>query len=206
MEINAVVTRFFGSNIDNKTVVSTMIKLLLSLPQNGESQYDDVIQPAILQHSDCFQQWTPKSFPIERFLQRSREHMIQRCVRQNTKWMLNEKHANLYCNCEVPTHNELMDIIIKANSRCSLSGIFGTWGYTNGSSLFKLTFDHIEPISKNGTYRKDNLQAALNPINQLKGNDSDSEVTRFLAGFRNNYRYKCNCSGKRDNILHVNYA
>lgn len=149
------------------------------------------IKSEISQYLHHCQQWSPNSLPSEIFLKKylksSRQNMKRRCIKYRSKLMINEDDVYFYCDCIVPTYDQLMDIIIKSNGLCSISGIPGIWCCTDQSNLSRLTFDHIVPVSKEGSFGKDNIQAANYRFNRLKGNESDSEVTRFLTGFRNNH-------------------
>lgn len=168
--------RLFGSDIDNEKLVSETIDILI-LPKVDSLFYS--------------QKSTPDSLLTERqfqdYLERSRKNMKRRCVNHHSKLKMNKDDAKYFCNCVVPTNDQLKDIT-KINDVCSLSGIPGKWGCNDHSNLHRFSWDHIIPLSKEGTFSKNNLQGVIYRINRLKGNESDAEVKRFITGFRNEYK------------------
>lgn len=161
-----------------------MIAVLLSVPENNNSGDDRA--PTVLQQFNYNQQYALNSVITKQNAIGLRKRMKKRCVNKYMKWMA-EDDADFLCDCEIPTHNELMDLK-KQNTVCAISGIPGTWNHTD-KDLFKLSIDHKIPVSKNGAFGKDNLQVTLKSINCLKGSESNSEASRYIAGLRGNYRH-----------------
>lgn len=170
-----------------------MIKILLSVSTNNDNHGN--IASTQLKQSNHNKQSLP--IPIvskHHNTKELRKRMKNRCVDRYMKWMVNEDDAKCRCDHEVPTANELIDLK-KQNTVCALSGIPGTWNHTD-EEMFNLTIDHKIPISKKGPFTRDNLQATIKPINNLKGNESDFEVSRYLVGLKKNHRHKCCCCEK----------
>lgn len=82
-----------------------------------------------------------------------------------------------------PTKSQVKGFMEASSGKCAWSGIQGIWGgnrqpHTN--TMLLLSFDHIIPVSKNGSWNVDNLQIVLAGYNSVKGNEHEEEFLRWL--------------------------
>lgn len=94
-----------------------------------------------------------------------------------------DRDLDVYYDNKIPSVVELVDFIRQSGNKCAISGISGMW-LSETSNPFYLTLDHIIPVSKGGSFLVSNLQITLHCLNQLKGNNSNTETIDFLNGFK----------------------
>ncbi|KAI8348260.1 hypothetical protein BD560DRAFT_410687 [Blakeslea trispora] len=87
---------------------------------------------------------------------------------------------------DIPTSEELVELMIQSKNICAISGIKGHWNSANYHSPFRLDFDHKIPVSMGGSFRAENLQITINCLNSVKGSETQDELKRWLKGFRAN--------------------
>lgn len=82
-----------------------------------------------------------------------------------------------------PTKSQLEGFIEASRGKCAWSGIQGFWRenrHFDTNTMFLLSFDHIIPVSKNGSWNIDNLQIVLTGYNLVKGNEYEEELLRWF--------------------------
>jgi hypothetical protein len=82
-----------------------------------------------------------------------------------------------------PTKSQLEGFIEASGGKCAWSGIQGFWRknrHFDTNTIFLLSFDHIIPVSKNGSWNIDNLQIVLTGYNLVKGNEYEEELLRWF--------------------------
>jgi hypothetical protein len=92
---------------------------------------------------------------------------------------------------ELATSLELFELMRKSKGVCAVSGIRGSWTKSSNNPFF-LTFDHINPISLGGHFSIDNVQILSHCLNQVKGNESNLELIRWLWCFQNSLKKRMN--------------
>ena len=119
------------------------------------------------------------------------------CATQNYKELASRSHRTM-CNrlkklkkygcqeIDIPSHEELVELMTQSRDICAISGIKGHWSSANFRSPFRLDFDHKIPVSMGGSFRVENLQITINCLNSVKGSESQDELKRWLKGFRKN--------------------
>lgn len=108
-------------------------------------------------------------------------NMKARFKKQNTEIGLKKKRLR-----ELATSSELSDLMRKSGDICAISGIRGCWQLSSKRQFpppFFLTFDHIQPVSRGGSSSIHNVQIISYCLNQVKGNESNSELIRWIACF-----------------------
>jgi hypothetical protein len=108
--------------------------------------------------------------------------MRTRIKKQRTEAKLKESHLQ-----ELATSLELFELMGKSNALCAVSGVRGNWTHHSNKRPphpFFLTFDHINPISRGGPWDILNIQVLAHCLNQVKGNECNSELIRWLGCFQ----------------------
>lgn len=157
---------------DRKAIDAIKIKLLNSYNSNEpkEKQFEESAN--IIPHDKLFSQ----------YLKSVRRNMRFRCIRCSNTWAKTKDEAASYCRKVVPSREELKAIALESKGICSVSGVLGTWNYSkNNSDWNRLNWDHVVPVSRGGSFEGSNLQLVLKCINQLKGSNSMTELSRYLS-------------------------
>ena len=85
---------------------------------------------------------------------------------------------------EMVTLQQLVDLMRRSESKCAITKLTGAWCTSSSTHPFKLTVDHIVPISKGGSLAVSNLQITYYCINQLKGHYHNSHLINFVNGYK----------------------
>ncbi|KAI9363315.1 hypothetical protein BD770DRAFT_407658 [Pilaira anomala] len=163
----------FSDQINDKKVIDAIkIKLLHSYNSNGLKEKQLEESANIISDDKLF----------SHYLKSIRRNMKSRCIRYSNTWAKTKDEAASYCRKVVPSCEELKAIALKSKGICSVSGVLGTWNYSkNNSDWNRLNWDHVVPISRGGSFEGNNLQLVLRCINQVKGNNSMTELRRYLS-------------------------
>ncbi|KAI9246572.1 hypothetical protein EDC94DRAFT_627199 [Helicostylum pulchrum] len=120
---------------------------------------------------------------IHKTAENAGRNMMERCKLCKCLKLHDMELSNLYCKSAVPSKLEFVNIAIELKNICAVGGIRGIWE-AKDKHWCRLTFDHIVPISKGGSFKADNIQIMLLSLNCLKGTHANTELTRFLSVFR----------------------
>ncbi|KAI8996800.1 hypothetical protein BDB01DRAFT_768544 [Pilobolus umbonatus] len=102
-----------------------------------------------------------------------------RCQMKRRKRLITQKESGVLEYNDLPSVDQLRDLVTRSGNRCEVSRLLGLWYPRN--SIFTLSFDHIVPISKDGGWDIENIQVVLTILNSVKGNEYNQELLRWIT-------------------------
>lgn len=125
--------------------------------------------------------WRDQNLNLSRLFDKCASNFLRRSKKRYRKRFPQAKLASE--KFIFPTKSQVKGFMEASNGKCAWSGIQGFWGgkiqpHTN--TMLSLSFDHIIPVSRNGTWNIDNLQIVLAGLNSVKGNEYEEEFLRWL--------------------------
>ncbi|CAO3664324.1 unnamed protein product [Rhizopus stolonifer] len=107
------------------------------------------------------------------------DHEIAECL---FKQMV-KRHKQV-SSTETSSAEEILELMRQSKGICTASCVLGIWLPGAPWHPFQLTIDHKVPLSRGGSSHISNLQVMLRCLNQVKSNETDAELCRWLQGFR----------------------
>lgn len=125
--------------------------------------------------------WKDQNLDLSRLFDKRASNFLRRSKKRYRKHFPQAKLASE--KFIFPTKSQVKGFMEASNGKCAWSGIQGFWGrkiqpHTNAMLL--LSFDHIIPVSRNGSWNIDNLQIVLAVLNSVKGNEYEEEFLRWF--------------------------